>query len=187
LAHLLVVSDPVQAFASSLSPSEACRACNVIGKSQTTHLRYLVRQLADPEFRGRYAASDGLCLPHLRSALAAAKDEETARYLVEASVAQVNSLVVNLEEYVRKQSWSNRHEPKYPWEQASWLRAVAFFAGEAPPAEGDEVYQLRQQALADYHIRVDRQTEGPQQDAIQREPNPPTGRTVGPSEKSAHA
>jgi len=56
-------------------------------------------------------------------------------------------------EYVRKLDWNKRHEPKHPWEEVSWLRAVAFFSGEAPPVRQEEVYRLRGTALAEYHTR----------------------------------
>jgi hypothetical protein len=113
-----------------------------------------VRQSANSEFRAWYTASDGLCLPHLRRALARAEDEETVRFLVQVAVDKVSPLLADLKEYERKHAWEYRHEPKPPWEQASWVRAVAFFAGEARE-EDTRNDELRRQALADYRARPD--------------------------------
>lgn len=156
LARWLPAGVPAQPLLSRLSPSGPCRACELVGESVETHLSWLVRQMADREFRERYAASDGLCLPHLRRALEIAEDEEAVRCLVEVAATKLDDLVTNLKEYVRKHDWNNRAEPKYAWEQASWLRAVAFFAGEAPEGREEEVYRLRCKALADYRARLER-------------------------------
>jgi len=144
---------PGTPLAGRLSPVERCRACELVGQMDQIYLSWLVYGLADPEFRGLYTASDGLCLPHLRRALAGAEDEQAVRCLVEVAATRLGLLVHDLGEYVRKHDWNNREEPKHPWEQVSWLRAVAFFAGEAPPAEEEEVYRLRRKALAEYRQR----------------------------------
>ncbi len=160
LARRLFPTAPGASLLAQISPVERCRACELVGQMEEIHLRWLVRQVAEPEFRDLYAASDGLCLPHLRRALAIAEDEETVRCLVEVAVARLTPLVGDLQEYVRKHDWNNRHEPKQPWEQASWVRAVAFFSGEARKAEKEKVHRLRHKALADYRTRAGLVTEG---------------------------
>ena len=136
-----------------VSPVECCRACELVGELEEINLTWLMAGLAEPEFRELYTASDGLCLPHLRRALAGAEDEVAVHWLVEAAAARLDQLVVDLGEYVRKHDWNNREEPKHPWEQVSWLRGVAFFAGEAPQAEGEDVYRIRRKAITEYHQR----------------------------------
>jgi hypothetical protein len=125
----------------------------MVEDSEKASLRWLVGHLVDPEFRKLYAASDGLCLAHLRGALACTDEEETARRLVKLAADRLSPLLSDLKEYGRKHSWDHRNEPKYPWEQASWIRAVAFFAGEAREDQGDGVHRVRRQALADYRLR----------------------------------
>jgi len=56
-------------------------------------------------------------------------------------------------EYIHKHDWKSREESKHPSEQTSWVRAVAFFAGEAPQAEGECVYRLRRKATTEYQRR----------------------------------
>ncbi|MBN1137452.1 MAG: hypothetical protein JXM73_12760, partial [Anaerolineae bacterium] len=135
LARWLLPAAPGASLLAKVSPVKGCRACELVGQMEETYLSWLVCQLADPEFRHLYAASDGLCLPHLRRALAGAEDEQAVRFLAEVAVAKLGPLVADLNEHIRKRDWNNRHEPRHPWEEASWLRAVAFFTGEAPKAE----------------------------------------------------
>lgn len=156
LAQYLPAPAPATSLLARLSPTASCRACEMIGDREETYLIWLARQSGDPEFRGWYSASDGLCLPHLRRALTYAEDEETVRFLAQVAADKLKPLLADLGEYLRKHSWHNRDEPKYPWEQASWIRSVAFFAGEAREEEGGNTYQVRRQALGDYRRRPDR-------------------------------
>lgn len=150
LAQLLMRKAPAAPLLKWILPLDICPACKVIGALEDAYLHCLVRQAASAEFQRWYSASDGLCLPHLRRALAYAKDEEAVRFLVDVAAAKLGQLQMHLREYVRKHAWENRHEPKTSLEQNSWIRAVAFFAGEAHK-EREDINHLRQKALADYH------------------------------------
>ncbi|MBN1813111.1 MAG: hypothetical protein JXA14_14840, partial [Anaerolineae bacterium] len=153
LACRVPSSSPGASLLAQLSPSECCRACDLVGQMEDAHLNWLVEGLAEAEFQTLYAASAGLCLPHLRLALAGANDAQAVNCLAEVAAAQLDLLVSDLGEYVRKHDWNNREEPKHPWEQASWLRAVAFFAGEAPRSEGEDVHRIRRQAMTEFYRR----------------------------------
>jgi len=155
LARRLSPSAPGASLLARISPVARCRACELTDKVEDIQLDWLVQGLADPDFRDLYTASDGLCLPHLRHALSGAQDEQAVHCLAEAAAARLGPLVHDLREYVRKLDWNNREEPKHSREQVSWVRAVAFFAGEAPQEEGEEVHRLRRKATAEYHQRGD--------------------------------
>ncbi len=93
-----------------------CPACVHAREMEAGYLTTLGEQLLGEEgLLQAYRASDGLCLPHLRSALAKAADEETARCLVEVAASKLTPLLADLGEYVRKHDWNNRHEPKLLW------------------------------------------------------------------------
>jgi Family of unknown function (DUF6062) len=158
---------PINGLLARLSPFGRCRLCEAVEQTEKTELGGLVGHLVDPEFRKLYEASDGLCLIHLRGALACTEDEETAHYLARVAADQLGRLLSNLSEYGRKHSWSNRDEPKYPWEQASWIRAVAFFAGEPREDGGDWVQRVRRQAMIDHRLRSNEGSCRPQR------PDPP--------------
>jgi hypothetical protein len=144
---------PAAPLLARLSPRQACHVCEVVDPSEEASLTWLVRESADPKFRGWYAASDGLCLPHLRRALAQAEAPETVRFLAQVAADKLTPLLADLQEYGRKHIWQFQQEPKYPWEQVSWIRAVAFFAGEADKGIGDVIEESRQQALREYRTR----------------------------------
>lgn len=146
---------PAAPLLARVSPRQPCHACEVVDSSEEANLFWLVRESANPEFRAWYAASDGLCLPHLRLALAQAQAEEseTMDFLVRVTADKLDTLLIDLKEYGRKHIWQFKQEPKYPWEQASWIRAVAFFAGEFATEVGEYVYQERREALTDYRTR----------------------------------
>ncbi len=117
-----------------LWPRGRCRVCELSENSEATYLEWLVRGCLQPDFQEWYRASDGLCLPHLRRALALAGPKRTQAALFLARVAheKLTRLDGELQEYIRKHAWEFRHEPKLPSEQSAWIRAVAFFAGEMP-------------------------------------------------------
>jgi len=145
--------EPARWLLTRLAPLERCWVCEMADQSEEGYLTWLARQITDPEFRERYAASDGLCLPHLRRALAHAQTEEAVRWLVQITVEKVTPLAIDLREYSRKHAWHFRDEPKHPWEQASWIRAVALFAGEPDNTLDESVRQARLQAAITYRNR----------------------------------
>jgi hypothetical protein len=119
--------------ARELQPNARCRVCQIGEQSAQTHLEWLLRRLSGPkdDFREWYAASDGLCLPHLRQGLAATPRnvESGARFLVETTWQRLGILRRDLSEFERKNAWDYRHEAKTEAENAAWRRALTFFGG----------------------------------------------------------
>lgn len=116
----------------SLQGRQRCRVCRLGEDTARAYAEWLVEGLTEAEVRRRYEASDGLCLPHLRMALACARDRAPDRFAWLASEAarRLQRLLGNLREYIRKHDWNYRHELMSPEERRSWIRAVAFFVGE---------------------------------------------------------
>ena len=123
-------------FPVGMAPSAPCRVCTIGAENETTHLIWLVKHIKDQEFSRLYARSDGLCLPHLRRALHLAEETapEAAVLLAEDARKRTDILLAHLQEYIRKHGWQHRHETKRAQEEESWIRAVAFYAGENPPS-----------------------------------------------------
>lgn len=135
-------------------PVAACPTCEQIEIVEHGDLAVLVRQLADADFRAAYAASDGLCLPHVRQALLLAGDGDAVRALGEVAAAQLRLLLHDLEEYWRKYDWNYRAETRHPWEQAARVRAIAFFSGEAREQQTEAAVAQRRWARTEYHKRL---------------------------------
>jgi len=122
----------VSSLPASLVPRGPCRVCELGDRTEATYLSWLLRSLSDDDFRQAYHDSGGLCLPHLRQAVALARDEnpDTLATLTEIAEEKTRRLAHSLGEYVRKHNWQFQNETMQPAEQISWQRAVAFFAGE---------------------------------------------------------
>ncbi len=114
-----------------ITPAEACRVCVHSAGAEARDIQWLVEGCADAVFRKQYAASDGLCLPHLQQALtrAAQAHPAAARFLAETAVARLETLAVDLGEYARKHAWQYRHERMTDAEKDSPRRASSFFGG----------------------------------------------------------
>jgi len=114
-----------------LAPSEECRGCFHARATEQNDVEWLVQGCADIGFRNKYAASDGLCLTHLRQALkrAARSDPDVARFLANDAARRLTALVTDLDEYGRKHAWQYRHKVKTDGEQDSPRRASQFFGG----------------------------------------------------------
>lgn len=119
--------------------SPACPVCADVATAQERNLHWLITGCADPVFRSRYAASDGLCLPHLRRAVeqAAVTDPNAARFLIRLAVLKGEALLTDLDEYIRKRGWEHRFEEMSENEQTAASRAARFLGGLEPidPAE----------------------------------------------------
>jgi hypothetical protein len=109
-----------------LSPSANCSACESVAASEQVFLRALVRDLATTDLRAAYGASEGLCLHHLRLAVACTPDDETLTLLMHQAVEGVGKLVADLEAYLDGLSRPDRPRPAA---MPSLMRAAAFFAG----------------------------------------------------------
>ena len=144
---------PGAALGKRLAPMDECPVCAMLRRREELYLGKLVEGLADPQFLSRFMASDGLCLPHLRRALACASDIEQVHALVTAAQVHLGALLTHARAYLEKHRWADRPELRQPWEEASWIRLVAFFAGEAKGEEDDPLWDLRHQALERYHMR----------------------------------
>ncbi|MFQ5596301.1 MAG: DUF6062 family protein [Anaerolineae bacterium] len=129
-----------------LVPRATCRACDIGDDADRRYVAWLVRDCVESaDLHQAYQDSDGLCLPHLRQALAEEGDPEAARFLVDVAIEHAGNLVEDLSEYIRKHIHEYRREPMSDNERESWIRAVAWFAGEKrlTDAEATKVKQGR--------------------------------------------
>ena len=85
--------------------SAPCPACVVHTDSDRMLLSTLLSGFTDSAFRDAFARSQGLCLPHLRPALAHSPDEATFTTLRNAALAQQETLLAHLQEVIRKHDY----------------------------------------------------------------------------------
>ena len=111
------------------APARPCTACRYEADSELRYRSTLLEHLGAADVRERYAASDGLCLPHLTRALEAGGRGEDLAFLREDAIRRLGSLVGELDEYIRKHDYRFRHEG-FGGEEDSPRRAVERAVGE---------------------------------------------------------
>jgi len=120
---------PGQFLARRLAARRPCPACSVQDEVTDATLGSLVRNLNDPEMERAFSSSSGLCLPHLRRALALAEDSASIEMLVRVQRAALARLEGELSEFIRKHDYRFAAEEWGP-ERDSWRRAIAVMTGE---------------------------------------------------------
>jgi len=118
----------LDALTRALTPAEPCPACDVQAEHEGYAAKVLVRALGDPDWRGRFTASDGLCLHHLRRALVSEEAPQDVQWLVEDQRRRLHEIRSDLEEYGRKHDYRFSHEP-YGREVSAAIRATNALAG----------------------------------------------------------
>lgn len=107
---------------------ERCPVCVELVAAEVCHLDDLLAGLEDAELGPAYAASDGLCLPHLELALARAGARPGAVRLVALTREKLRALADDLRRFVDKHD--HRVRPSFTErEAAAWQRALALVAG----------------------------------------------------------
>ena len=111
--------------------ADRCRACIYSEDGERRDIYWLVQLLEPGSFRSLYAASDGLCLPHVRQALELAMqtDPDAAQFMAEVAEMKVATLKDDLDGYIRKRAHDHRHERMTDGEQNAPRRASQFFGG----------------------------------------------------------
>jgi hypothetical protein len=120
------------ALVAELSPQATCPACQHVASMRQIYLDTLVEQLLGADgLLSRLEASEGLCLTHLRAALAHIGDRPAFESLVAAQRAIWQRLTDDLREFIRRTDYRFRDEPR-GLEGDAWLRGVAALGGSGP-------------------------------------------------------
>jgi hypothetical protein len=110
-----------RAGADGLAPQVGCPACARRREAEAIYLGTLAARIGDAELRLAYDASAGLCLPHLRAALARCAPAAHGQ-LRAAQGAVWGRLAGELDEFIRKHDHQFAREP-VGVEGSSWSRA----------------------------------------------------------------
>ncbi len=115
-----------------LEPQADCPACVWAEKMEGIYVDGLLGHLLGEEgLLAEYEASDGLCLPHLRLALARVRSRRVFEALVNAQRTIWGRLVAHLDEFIRKNDYRFQGED-WGEERDAWLRAIEALAGARP-------------------------------------------------------
>lgn len=103
-----------------------CPLCQDESAFRETLLKELARGLASGSLRPAFAASAGCCLPHLAGLLREARDGDTARFLLETTVEQLQRLREELDTY---EAEAESHQRRYGSAADAPTRALVSWAG----------------------------------------------------------
>lgn len=114
-----------------LPATAVCPACVQRAEAEQLALASLLEALdkEDEAMKAALAASEGLCLAHLRAALAQARKAHTFSSLAAIAGQQLETLIGELDEFVRKSDHRFRDERISAAEADSWRRAVQRVSG----------------------------------------------------------
>ncbi len=117
----------------ALTPRASCRVCEFGETLVARNLERLLRAAAEEgELWDAYADSMGLCWEHLRHALECVSLDKphAAVRLLDHSISRLQALTAALESYVQSHDYHHEGETLSDEVRHSWLRAVAWLAGE---------------------------------------------------------
>lgn len=114
---------------SALDPHQECSACRSRADLEERVVAALLAGIETAEFREAYANSGSLCLPHLRLALASARDERSFDTLIGIVLARHETLIGQLREIIRRHDYRYSAEPSGE-ERGAAARAVRHVVGE---------------------------------------------------------
>lgn len=111
-----------------------CPACQEAPRAERRLLAVLLDGLAGPELGDAYRGSEGLCLPHLRAALARGAGHPGLGLVLEHAHARLSELADALRGFIATHDHRATTRPTAA-EAASWTRALERLAGgPRPPA-----------------------------------------------------
>jgi hypothetical protein len=111
-----------------LTPKKACPACRNQEEMQSIILWSLAENLGQPELISALKESEGLCIPHLRSALQAMQDVAAFEKLLTIHREKWETLEDELAEFIRKNDYRFVKEG-FGAEGTAWRRAISMIAG----------------------------------------------------------
>lgn len=143
LAGLLRRAGQGLAGAVRLAPEAPCLVCAEIGAAEDRYIETLARGLAEGRLAEAYRRSDGLCLPHTRMVLAAARDGGVREAVIDVQRRVWTELHDDLSEFIGK-TGNHDYGSITRRVSGSWQRAArlmpglpALFGTDRRPREDD--------------------------------------------------
>lgn len=119
-----------------LSVDASCRVCQIADGSAQFSLSNLLEELEThlDKWKRLLAASDGLCLQHLRDCLDNYMEmyPKATEYLIKDTIQRLEDRRKRMNEYIRKHAWDARHEAITSEEHCSWKETLSFFSSYPP-------------------------------------------------------
>jgi hypothetical protein len=118
----------IERILAAITPHKRCPVCEKRDETTRALIPVLIAELKTPEMSTALNASEGLCLPHLRSALEHVRDESESKQLVDIHRVKLQQLSTELAEFIRKNDYQVMGEG-FGREGDAWLRAIGMVVG----------------------------------------------------------
>ncbi len=117
-----------------LAATAVCPACARRTEMEGLAITAVTDALSQNDQRliAKLQQTGGFCLPHLRQSLDKASSQTAFDHLVNMTSAKMEALIVELDEFIRKNDYRFHHEG-FNEEADSWLRAIRLVAGNERP------------------------------------------------------
>jgi hypothetical protein len=122
------LSETAGRVAALLRTSENCQVCRLLQSKEQEHIAQLSHFLTEPAGRNAYAQSQGLCLRHLASLLAASPSPDLARFLLSEAARHFAQLAEDMRNYALKRGGIQAGLPTGD-ERNAHLRTLIHLAG----------------------------------------------------------
>ena len=116
-------------LAQALEPDGPCLVCEIGAGTVQRFADLLLKDLPDPAVQTLLRDCGGLCVPHLRLALTRPGAGKQYRLLIDVHRAAWQTLMGELDEFIRKNDYRFRHEKLGETEADAWLRALDTMVG----------------------------------------------------------
>ena len=118
----------LQTWLDSWRSGPTCPACRIWLEQERLYIQVLLNDWHEPALSRAFAASVGLCWPHVRRLAAWQPRHAHLPAILEAQRACLEGLQRDLESFIRKLDYRFADEP-YGREADAWRRAVSLYAG----------------------------------------------------------
>ena len=116
-------------LADRLQPTDSCMACQAQDHADQLYVRVIAEHITDSRLSEAYRASHGLCLPHFRQTLAAARTPAARKLLIALQRDIWERLLADLDTFKEMHDYHHTGE-RMGAEGDSWLRVLRGLAGE---------------------------------------------------------
>ncbi|HTS16091.1 MAG TPA: DUF6062 family protein [Verrucomicrobiae bacterium] len=112
----------------SLETAKPCPICRAAGAGEDRYLGEFCLRVSEPEFRDRFLASEGFCLPHFQRVAAMIRDPATGETVRAHVAATLLTLADELRAFIDKHDY--KKAAAFGPEATAWLRALEKFSGK---------------------------------------------------------
>jgi hypothetical protein len=112
----------------TLEAAKPCPICRAAADAEDRHIGEFCLRMSEPDFRERFLASEGFCLPHFQKLAAMIRDKAIGQIVGAHEAATLLALADQLRVFIDKHD--HKRPAAFGAEATAWLRALEKFSGK---------------------------------------------------------